>query len=573
MRVIRYFSMIWLLAGMTLAPAESAAQQSQPRQGSVQSQPRQVSWEPTIPRPKSPARLSISELVFWDSNGNSVINAEEVCRFRCTLTNRGKGTAYAIRIEPRELGGSDQIRFIAASPIWQLASGESVEVALTFSATKQVATGQLRFVIEATDANGFSAKSPVIQVNAKAFDPPQVVVADYIFSSRRGGIPSTGETISLQILVQNRGYSGARRVKLDLGIPKNVFLGHETTSFDLGDLEPGETQRIEVPVFTNNRFTEPQLSIQARLSEKEGKYAENRELSVDMSRQLSPTHTIEVASNQIFAETAQIELASLRADVDINIPSNTVSKPNVFALIVGNEVYSDVQQINVPFAQNDAVVFKEYVNKTLGVPSANIQLLVNASRAMMASEIERLCNLAKTYTGPEPAELIFYYAGHGMPDAERNSYLIPVDIPGTQVQRGIALDRIYRKLSEAPAAKVTLFIDACFSGGGRDGTLLAARGISVEPNRSLVPGNIVAFTASSGNQSALPYADKHHGIFTYYLLKKMQESQGDVSYETLADYLRSEVSHNSYKINNAEQTPHTFVGLDAENEWSHWRLR
>ncbi len=43
-------------------------------------------------------------------------------------------------------------------------------------------------------------------------------------------------------------------------------------------------------------------------------------------------------------------------------------------------------------------------------------------------------------------------------------------------------------------------------------------------NRLAIRGNMVVFSASSAEQSALPFANEKHGMFTYYLLKKFQES-------------------------------------------------
>ena len=63
------------------------------------------------------------------------------------------------------------------------------------------------------------------------------------------------------------------------------------------------------------------------------------------------------------------------SDIDINIPVNSKNKFR-YALIIGNEDYSSFQsnlnsEQNVPFAINDARIFKQYALKTLGVKSEN----------------------------------------------------------------------------------------------------------------------------------------------------------------------------------------------------------
>ncbi|MBE9468926.1 MAG: caspase family protein, partial [Bacteroidetes bacterium] len=155
------------------------------------------------------------------------------------------------------------------------------------------------------------------------------------------------------------------------------------------------------------------------------------------------------------------------SDVDINIPINNSVKSNTFALIVGNEDYSSFQvdlsnEVNVDFAANDAKVFKDYVVKTLAVPERNVILLTNATYGQMQQGISKLNKLSELSEGK--AELIFYYAGHGLPDeTTKEAYIMPVDISGSCVTSGIKINDIYKKLLEFPNKKVTVFLDACFT--------------------------------------------------------------------------------------------------------------
>ena len=84
---------------------------------------------------------------------------------------------------------------------------------------------------------------------------------------------------------------------------------------------------------------------------------------------------------------------------------------------------------------------------------------------------------------------------------------------------------------------------------------------------------MVIFAATSEDQSALPYKDKQHGMFTYFLLKKLQETKGDVSYGTLEEYIRNNVSIESLKINSKAQDPKANVSQQAKSEWETWKLK
>lgn len=88
---------------------------------------------------------------------------------------------------------------------------------------------------------------------------------------------------------------------------------------------------------------------------------------------------------------------------------------------------------------------------------------------------------------------------------------------------GYSLAKLYPELSELEARSVYVFLDACFSGAQRDGeTLASVRGVTLKPQPASPRGNMVVFSAASDDETALPYEDKGHGLFTYYLLKTPQ---------------------------------------------------
>lgn len=264
-------------------------------------------------------------------------------------------------------------------------------------------------------------------------------------------------------------------------------------------------------------------------------------------------------------------------NVDKNIPVQSKFYPYRYALIIGNEDYSRFQsnlkdEVDVAFAVNDANVFREYAQFTLGIPEENITLLTNAKAIDMHRAIQKICLLIKNLNGK--ADIFFYYAGHGLPDEKtREAYIIPCDVTGSDLQFAIKLNDLYAKLSEYPSKRVTVFLDACFSGGARNQSLVVNRSVKIKPSEDLLTGNVVVFTASSGDQSALPYNQKGHGLFTYYLLKKFQDTRGQLSYQELSDFLSEEIGVNSVKINNKEQNSKTLTGSDVSGTWREWKFQ
>ena len=270
------------------------------------------------------------------------------------------------------------------------------------------------------------------------------------------------------------------------------------------------------------------------------------------------------------------QAAESSSDVDVDIPRVEKRYPYRFALIIGNEDYSTHQlnlasEVDVEFARNDARTFKKYAEKTLGIPQRNIVFLTDATTGQMHQAISKMNLLAKNSYGK--AEIFFYYAGHGLPhESTQEPYLMPVDISGKNVEAGLKLKDIYAKLTEHPNKRVTVFLDACFSGGARNQGLLATRGVKIEPNNTGLQGNLIVFTASSGIQSALPYREKNHGFFTYYLLKKFQKTGGNLTYQELSDYLKEKVGLESVLLNDKEQNPQVNISFSIRDEWKSWKF-
>ena len=91
--------------------------------------------------------------------------------------------------------------------------------------------------------------------------------------------------------------------------------------------------------------------------------------------------------------------------------------------------------------------------------------------------------------------------------------------------------------------------------------------------QDLLPGNIVVYAASSNEQVALPYKEKQHGMFTYFLLKELQDTHGEVSYEELSNYLEKNVAIESLRVNHKEQEPKVSVSDDASEQWGGWKMK
>lgn len=121
---------------------------------------------------------------------------------------------------------------------------------------------------------------------------------------------------------------------------------------------------------------------------------------------------------------------------------------------------------------------------------------------------------------------------------------------------------------------VVVFLDACFSGATRgEGMLTAARGVAIRPKTVAPNGNMVIFSAAEGDETAWPYEEKKHGLFTYFLLKRMQETKGTSTLGDLSEYIKNQVAKVSVVVNSKKQTPTVNVSPGFSSDWSSLKLR
>jgi hypothetical protein len=328
----------------------------------------------------------------------------------------------------------------------------------------------------------------------------------------------------------------------------------------------------------NVEFSEKEIAKTIELKTEEPiLVAEKVEVAEIISEQKMEVLKVEekIGKERVINEKQASEV-EMEESLTYNLPRNK-QNPFRFALIIGNEDYSSYQtgletEANVAFAINDATAFREFAINILGIPKDNVIFLTNARAIEMDNAIAKLNPIIKALNGK--AEVFFYYAGHGFPDEKtKEPYLIPVDVSGTNLRFAVKLKDLYASLSEHPSTRITVFLDACFSGGAREQGLLAARAVRVKPKEDLLKGNLVVFSASSGSESSLPYKDKQHGLFTYYLLSKLKETRGEITYKELSEHLSAQVGVRSVMVNSKPQTPQTNVSYDAENVWGNWKLK
>ncbi len=222
--------------------------------------------------------------------------------------------------------------------------------------------------------------------------------------------------------------------------------------------------------------------------------------------------------------------------------NTTKQNPDSFALIIGINEY----KLNTPveYADLSALAFEELANKSLGIPKENIITLLNdeATSGQVKAKIELIKELSDNN-----GNIYVYFAGHGVPGKDGNTYLLPNDMSADSIhlEPNLQLDKIYAKLSKSEAKNVFVFMDSCFSGKDDSGSLLY-KGVApvLKTKKTVISGDkLTIFTAGKSTDFANDFKSKEQRLFSYYLIKEL--SQGKTNLNSIYSTIKNKVKRTS----------------------------
>jgi hypothetical protein len=355
-------------------------------------------------------------LKFTDPNSNNAIDANEQATISFDIVNKGKGDASGLVANVKQTASIGGLQFDRAGSKGGLAPGAQKTITIPVSGGMALTTGTANFTIKLEEESGFGLDDIQLDVKTLAFVNPLVKVPDYSITSDMGTTLNKKKPFDLQILVQNVGKGTAENVTILLNIPENVLCISDNVSTSFKKMNSGETQTVVYSLIVNDKYPSNSIPLEVKLSERYGKYAENKSLTLQLNQTMASSKL--VVESKAKEDNSIILEASFSSDVDKNIPITTGSNKSRYALVIGNEDYTKYQtnlgsEVNVAYASSDARIFAAYCEKTLGVPKENITYLENAIGSKMKQEIDRLSKVIQYENGN--AEVIVYYAGHGFP--------------------------------------------------------------------------------------------------------------------------------------------------------------
>jgi len=512
------------------------------------------------PRPVAPASLTATAS-FTDDGDDGALDAEERATVTLAVRNVGKGTAYGAAITVSPQGAAGAVSVVSASRADSILPGATATLRAVLAATASLKDGELTLAVGVREANGFDLDAQLrVTVQTRALRAPKIVLDAVGIADQSGnGRIEPRELVDVTARVANRGAGNARDVRVTVTPGDGVLLTPESPrEVNVGTLRAGETRDVKFTAFATSRAEGFPVTLVVR--EARARFDTALELPLALDKPIAAAADLVVRGHD---SKAVAPPPSLVADVDTGIPRGAV-RHNVVAVVLGVERYQHAPA--VPFARNDASVFRAYASRLFGIGDDADHLFFRTDDELTGGELRKVFGAGGWLARRVDAEtdVVVYFAGHGVADLKTHApYLLPNDAdPNYPAQTGYALAELYERLAALGARSVTVFVDACFSGGTRDGGSLFAGArdvvVSVE-HPALRSETMAVFSAGAADQLANAAADRHHGLFTYWLLKGLRgaadaDADKQVTVGELERYLRANVPGDAAR-QDREQVP------------------
>jgi hypothetical protein len=285
------------------------------------------------------------------------------------------------------------------------------------------------------------------------------------------------------------------------------------------------------------------------------------------------TYAVEMVNetNEFKVKVVNYQKIESRADVlPIEYAGEAIATSSLHILAVGINKYKN-SAYNLNYARPDAESFVDKIQDH----GRNIFKSVNvvpiydedATKENIETGFKSIINRAK----PEDV-FLFYYAGHGTLDEEKNEeyYLVPTDItklygdPSQLTAKGISATELKGFLRQLKPQKQIVLMDACHSGGALKTLNVRAAATDERAIVQLARSSGTVIIASSGTQQfATEFDELKHGVFTYVLLEALEgkgdNGDGKITVNELKIYMDERVPELTKQFGGKEQYPTGYV--------------
>jgi len=285
------------------------------------------------------------------------------------------------------------------------------------------------------------------------------------------------------------------------------------------------------------------------------------------------TYAVEMINetNEFKVKVVNYQKIESRADVlTIEYNGEAIATSSLHILAVGINKYKN-SAYNLNYARPDAEAFVDKIQEH----GKNIFKSVNvipiydedATKENIVTGIKSIINRAKAED-----VFLFYYAGHGTLEEEKNEeyYLVPTDItklygdPTQLTAKGISASELKEYLRQLRPQKQIVLMDACHSGGALKSLNVRAAATDERAIVQLARSSGTVIIASSGTQQfATEFDELKHGVFTYVLLEaldgKGDNGDGKITVNELKIYMDDRVPALTKQFGGKEQYPTGYV--------------
>ena len=222
---------------------------------------------------------------------------------------------------------------------------------------------------------------------------------------------------------------------------------------------------------------------------------------------------------------------------------------------VGGYESTAVPKLRYPVADADAIY--QTLIASGGFKKENILLLTDKTeRKPTLRNIKWALGTFLARSAHKDDLVVIYFAGHGASEVDQrgverdglSKYLVPSDAdPDDLYSSALPMDEMQNVLSRIEAERITVFLDACYSGaaGGRTFASTKTRAVNVDDiflERLTRSKGRAIVTASRPSEVSVELPELGHGLFTYYLVRGLQgyadlNRDGIVSLQELYEYL------------------------------------
>src|SRR3569833_1930005 len=197
-----------------------------------------------------------------------------------------------------------------------------------------------------------------------------------------------------------------------------------------------------------------------------------------------------------------------------------------YALLIGVDTYPNFPaQLQLQYADKDALAMRDILVKSYGFPSNHIRMLLNtdATRQHIETALSDFADQDKYHTDDR---ILVYFSGHGqtvnLPGGGEMGFLIPsdadvqlnhIDNAAPFLRTCVEMETIWSYLQSTPAKHVLLIADACYSG-----LLAQNRALGITPGALAAMASrraLQVMTAGGKGETSTELSDYGHGAFTF----------------------------------------------------------